>query len=111
MVLCHIHCRPEHNNCEGYTRNPANQTNNCKDCDDNSGFPKVPVEVVDSSSDGTYTIQNTSNLHELLCKSSGCDEIQAGEYKATHRTKTNPIRVFVLGEVIAHVVMPPPEKE
>jgi hypothetical protein len=82
---CDVHRRLEHHHCERDAWNPADEAYHCEDrkeCEDDTGPPEMPVQVVYRGSYRQYAIQNPSEPYKLLGEGPCGQEVGPGENKA-----------------------------
>jgi hypothetical protein len=81
--LRHVDCRLEHQDREGYARNPADETEDVEDAEDeeyNATRPVFSGEHVNGRDESENDVEDTRNPDELLRKSPGAPHVGVTEY-------------------------------
>ena len=81
--LRHVDCRLEHQDRERYARDPADETENVEDAEDEEHDAARPVssrEHVNGRDETENDVENTRNPDELLRKSPGAPHVGVAEY-------------------------------
>lgn len=104
----HVNRSLQHDDTEWNTRNPADETDDSENTEDeehDAGAPLLPVEIVDRSADSKDTVKNAGDPDKLLGKIAGTQEIRPRhrESDTEHKDEQNQ-RVGVQAKIIARTV-------